>query len=38
MTVGWRSLLQFIERHMDVLQPFVRLLDEEIDKLFLEFI
>src|SRR4029079_18410886 len=33
-----RPLLQFVQRHMNVLQPFVVLLDKEIDELFLKFI
>ena len=32
------SLLEFVQRDMDVLQPFVRFLDKEIDEFFLEFI
>ena len=38
MAFGRRPLLQFVQRHMNVLQPFVGLLDKEINELFLEFI
>src|SRR5262245_62229124 len=38
MSLRRRSLLQLVESHMNVLQPFVRLLNKEIDELFLKFI
>ncbi len=38
MALRGRPLLQLVERHMNVLQPFVGFLNKEVDQLLLKFI